>query len=157
MRNYQPQKNNPFWLPHDIYMRVQYIISGYDRMKRERENIIHASVSNYTTYVDANGVESRQFFIHGGNTGDPTGEKALKLAALDNDLHAIDGACSEICVELKRCVNDAFNPLKAYWSYDYYNYMHIRRGPDDLGPSRRTWNRYKTRLSWKIAKKIKLI
>ena len=33
MRNYQPQKNNPYKLPHNLYMRMLYLIRDYDRMK----------------------------------------------------------------------------------------------------------------------------
>ncbi len=33
MRNYQRQKNNPYKLPHNLYMRMLYLIRDYDRIK----------------------------------------------------------------------------------------------------------------------------
>lgn len=39
MRNYQRQKNNPYKLPHNLYMRMLYLVRDYDRIKEQgREN-----------------------------------------------------------------------------------------------------------------------
>ena len=32
-REYQKNKNNPYLLPHNLYMRVLYIVRDYDRIK----------------------------------------------------------------------------------------------------------------------------
>lgn len=37
MREYQCTKNNPYLLPHHLYMRVLYIIRDYERLKQKSE------------------------------------------------------------------------------------------------------------------------
>lgn len=32
MRNYQPQKNNPYKLPHNLYMQMLYLVRDYNRL-----------------------------------------------------------------------------------------------------------------------------
>ena len=43
MRNYQRQKNNPYKLPHNLYMRMLYLVRDYERIRSEREDILAAS------------------------------------------------------------------------------------------------------------------
>lgn len=55
MRNYQRQKNNPYKLPHNLYMRMLYLVRDYDRIReqgreREREAVdgaLHAIPAEY--------------------------------------------------------------------------------------------------------------
>ena len=61
-----------------------------------------------------------------------------------------------MCGIMSKRIMDAFDPIKAYWSYNYFNYAHVRGAESDMGPSRRTWNRYKSRLSYRIAKNLNL-
>ena len=37
MRNYQRTRNNPYLLPHHLYMRTLYIIRDYERLKQKAE------------------------------------------------------------------------------------------------------------------------
>ena len=37
MKEYQRKRNNPYQLPHNVYMRVLYHIRDYERMKAERQ------------------------------------------------------------------------------------------------------------------------
>ena len=37
MRNYQRTRNNPYLLPHHLYMRTLYIIRDYERLKQKSE------------------------------------------------------------------------------------------------------------------------
>jgi len=37
MREYQCTKNNPYLLPHHLYMRMLYIIRDYERIKQNTE------------------------------------------------------------------------------------------------------------------------
>ena len=39
MRNYQRTRNNPYILPHHLYMRTLYIIRDYERLKQKSEDI----------------------------------------------------------------------------------------------------------------------
>ena len=40
MRNYQAKNNNPYRLPHNLYMRMLYLIKDYERLKEERKEIL---------------------------------------------------------------------------------------------------------------------
>ena len=142
MRNYQLKGECE--LPHNIYMQVQYIIKDYDRLKREKLNILCGSSP------PSDGMP------RSSDVGNPTEQKALRLASIENELRAIDQACAEMRGITSERTMEAFDPIKAYWSYNYFNYMHIRRGDADMGPSRRTWNRFKSRLSYRIAKNLNL-
>lgn len=132
-------------VPKAIRIQIKYKLMDYDRLVKERFDIMHGSPP------PPDGMP------RGGGVGKPTEEKAVRLAMIDIELKAIDQSASEIRGEYDTKVHWDFNPIKAYWSYDYYNYMHIRKGGTDEGPSRRTWNRYKDYLTYKIAKKLKLI
>ena len=140
MREYFPKYSE---LPRDLFEQVKGILKGYDRLKRERLNVLHGSASG-------NGMPK-------GNTpGNPTEQRAIKLAAIDERLHAIGQADVLIRVWLGDKVYEDFDPQKAYWNYDYYNYMHKRTAEDTEGPSRRSWNRYKHRYSAVVAQNLKL-
>ncbi|HCT63878.1 MAG TPA: hypothetical protein DIC60_01130 [Lachnospiraceae bacterium] len=143
MRNYQRKKNREP-LPHAVYMQVRYKIIDYDRLKRERLCILHGSAA------PPDGMP------RGNKTSNPTEQKAIKLAYIDKELEAIEQSAIEIMGIMSNKVHDEFNSIKAYWSYDYFNYMHIRRSDTDNGPSRRTWNYFKDEFSKKIAERLKI-
>ena len=82
MRNYQQKKNNPYKLPHNLYMRMLYLVRDYERIRSEREDILNASPAPDGT-------------PHSG-TGNPTEQKAIKLAGLGIYLHKL--ACGDIFV-----------------------------------------------------------
>jgi len=42
MRNYQRKRNNPYRLPHNVYMQTLYIIRDRDRLQRELQHIREA-------------------------------------------------------------------------------------------------------------------
>ena len=79
---------------------------------------------------------------------------AHRLACARQTLAAVEQACQETRSEFGGKVYDAFQAIKAYESYDYFNYMFKRKSEDDEGPSKRTWNYYKSRLAKKIAEKL---
>ena len=45
MRDYQPHKNNPYWLPNTLYRRVLVTVRDYDRMVTEYKEIVHETAS----------------------------------------------------------------------------------------------------------------
>lgn len=143
-RNYQLKRNNRYYMPHDLYMRVQYIIKGYDRLKKDYMDIL------YSSPPPPDGMP------RGNENGSPTERKALKLEQIGQELEAIDQSCVEIRGKYSGKTDEEFDPIKAYWSYDYFNYVHKRKNEGDLGPSRRTWNYYKAMLSGLIAQKLNL-
>lgn len=140
MRDYFPKYSE---LPKDLFEQIKNILKGHDRLKRERLDILYGSGTG-------SGMPK-------GNTpGNPTEQKAVKMAYIDDRLDAIGQASVLMRAWLGDKVYEDFDPLKAYWSYDYYNYMHKRGGEDAVGPSRRSWTRYKHRYSSIVAEKLKL-
>ena len=79
---------------------------------------------------------------------------AHRLACVQQTLAAVDEACLEARKEFGGKVYDAFHAIKAYESYDYFNYMFKRVSEQDEGPCKRTWSHYKSRLAKKIAEKL---
>lgn len=140
MRDYFPKYSE---LPKDVFDQVKSILRGYDRLKRERLDVLYGS--------GAGGGMPK------GNTpGIPTEQKAFKLSYIDERLEAIGQAGVLMRAWLGDKVCEDFDPLKAYWSYDYYNYQHKREEKDSEGPSRRSWTRYKHRYSAIVAQKLKI-
>ena len=143
-RNYQLKKGvEP--LPHAVYMQVKYIISDYNRLRHERLDILYGSP------------KPPDGMPRGVALTDPTGERGTRLAEINRRIEAIEQSAREISAELSGKVQRDFNPFEAYWSFDYFNYIYLRKRPDDIGPGERTWRRFKHKFGHKIAVKLKII
>lgn len=142
MRNYHRKSCE---ISRDVYYQVKGVLMGYDRLRKERLDILHSA--DYSISAAP----------HGGGIGDPTAQKALKLAAIDEKLAGIDQAAVLMRGERGGMVGEDFDPIKAYWSYDYFNYQHQRTAGSPNGPCRRTWNNFKDRFSAAIAQNLKII
>ena len=90
MRNYQPQKNNPYKLPHNLYMRMLYLIRDYDRMRSEREDILHGSPAN-------DGIPC-------AGIGNPTENKAIRLMSTGSECEAVERALAGVPEEYRKGV-----------------------------------------------------
>lgn len=145
MRNYQTKKNNPYYIPHNVYMQVLYKIKDYERLKQEQREILHASPPPLDGMPRGKGV------------GDPTMAKAVRLANLSRQIEAIEESMAEMTGRWSGRVYEGFDCYKAFFNEAYFNYMHIREDESDAGPSRRTWNNFKSQLSIRIAQKLQLI
>ena len=132
-------------LDRTLYKKIKYILADYDRMKRERINILYGSGS------------AQNGMPRGSGVGNPTERRAEKLAAINDELQAIDQACAVIRAAYKEKTYEEFDSLKAYWSYDYFNYMHLRTESNPEGPVRRTWHRYKDGMTRLVAEKLNFI
>lgn len=130
MREYQNKKNNPYLLPHCLYMRTLYIIRDYDRLKAETEQIIHESP------LPSDGQPTAHNF-----NGSSTENKALRLAEIDAEIAAIETALSKLPVFYQL-------PIKNNILYDI-------RYP--AGASSRTFKRYKQMFVFLVAKKLNFI
>lgn len=53
-------------------------------------------------------------------------------------------------------VYEDFDPVKAFWSYDYFNYPHIRADKNDEGPVRKTWTRFRFSFAGIITKRLNI-
>ncbi len=114
MRDYQRKKNNPYKLPHNLYMRMLYLVRDYERIKSQRADILHSSPAY-----------DGQPHIGLGN---PTETKGIKLAMLDAECLAVEKAIENIPPEYRKGVLDnicygASYPITA----DYETYGRWRR------------------------------
>ena len=142
MRYYHPKSSKT---PRNVFMQVKYKLKNYESLKAERMNILYASP------VPSDGMP------RGTERTDETARKAERLAAIDTELCAIEQTVSETRGLYSKRVYEEFDPVQAYWNYDYFNYMHRRKNKEDEGPSVRTWQRYKDSFSHRIAEKLKLL
>ena len=124
MRNYQRQKNNPYKLPHNLYMRMLYLVRDYERLKSERSDIINASPPQDGT-------------PHSG-IGNPTESKGIKLAELRDSCTAIDDALAKVPPEYRRGV----------WNNICY------QCPYPYDASEATYKRWRCRFIWQVAKNL---
>ncbi len=127
MRNYQRKKNNPYQLPHDLYMRMLYLVRDYERIRLERENILKSSPA-------PDGIS------HSGN-GNPTEHKAIKLAMLGRECDAVAKAIETIPEEYRKGVLRNVRDKEPY--------------PITAGEA--TFRRYKYKLTYMTAKFLYLI
>lgn len=127
MRNYQKQKNNPYKLPHNLYMRMLYLVRDYERIRSEREDILQSSPA--PDGVPASG------------TGNPTERKAIKLAELDRECEAVTRALSSVPREYRKGITDNICYGSSY--------------PLDADPE--TYGRWRRRLLYYTAKNLGLI
>ena len=128
-----------------VYRQVKALLEDYDRLRRKRADILLGSAPPGTGLPRSPA------------PGQPTERKAALLAAINDDLDAIDRACDAIRREYAGRMRGSFDPIRAYWSYNYYNYKHLRTKTMPDGPGRRAWHYYKNRLTEKIAKNKKFI
>ena len=129
-REYQRKKNNPYLLPHALYMRMIYLIRDYNRLKAEVESILHNSPP------PPNGMPSGQNKIKL-----PTEEKAIKLALTEEEIEAIENALAEIPEFFRLPVMN--------------NIMYGFRYP--IGADERTFRRYKQIFVFYVAQNLKKI
>ena len=129
MRHYQKKRNNPYILPHNLYMSVLYIIRDYERLKSEREYILTASP------LPPDGQP------RGMSISNPTEDKAMKLIAVSSQIDVVDKALRTVPKEYRKGVMD--NILYESWY------------PIDAGV--RTYQYWKQRFIYYVAKNMKLI
>lgn len=139
MREYYPKYAE---IPKDVFDQVKGILKGYDRLKHERLDILHGTPPKEEG--------------HSANPGKPTEQKAVKLAYINGRLEAIDQACVYMRGNFDGKVSYEFDPLKAFWNYDYFNCEHIRKDEGDTGPVYRTWLRYRHRFAAIVAENLKI-
>ena len=129
MRDYQPHKNNPYWLERTVYNRVLAVVRDYDRMVRDYTEIIHETAAG-----DGQ---------PGSNTpGDPVARKAERMDRLWEDIRAVEIALIQIPPEYRDGV-----------------LRNIRYGgwPKDVPAHRNTWSKWRRRLLFLVAEKLYLV
>lgn len=126
MRDYQPTKNNPYILPHALYMHVVWLIRDYDRMREEHESSLEKSPAPPDGQPRS------------GSNVDSTQQKALTRVNLWTKIEAIDQALNTLPDEYRQGV----------WN----NVVYRVRYPDDAEP--RTYRRYKSKFIYMVAKNM---
>ena len=106
-------------MPHNVYMRVLYIIRDYDRMKAEQNEVIFATPERYMG-AKRNG------------HGDPTANKAIKIANMSRETDAIERALAHIPEEYRDGI--------------WRNIIHREIYPYCAHPN--TWNEWKRRFCY---------
>jgi hypothetical protein len=141
LREYYPKYSE---VPKDVYEQVKALLRGYDRLKKERLDLIYGSKQQSDGMPRGSGVSL------------PTEQKAIKLAYIESRLEAVDQSAVFMRGKYSEKVNEDFDPVRAFWSFDYFNYQHIRKNEDDEGPVRKTWTRYRFAFAGIIAKRLNI-
>lgn len=128
MKEYQRGKDNPYQLPHNLYMRVLYHIRDYDRLKFERQEVLHSSPC-----LDGQ--------PKGDSAASSTENKAIRLMKLEEDCAAVDQALTQIPQEYRLGVMNNICYRSPY--------------PIDAGYA--TYARWRRRLIYLTAKNLKLV
>lgn len=130
MRDYQPTRNNPYYLPKTLYKRVLSTVRDYDRMRREYLELLHSSGR------PADGQP------RGNEPGNPTADRVQRLDKLWGELHAIEQALMVVPEEYRMAVLDKVR-------YD--------RWPTDKPVGKNLPGYWKSRFLFRVAKNLKLL
>lgn len=129
MRDYQAQKNNPYYLERTLYRATLAVIRDYDRLRAEYDSILSASPAPPDGMPRSTKIS------------DPTGRDAVRRAEMSRKLRAVEDALSCVPEEYRRGV---------WESAAYY-----KRYPDDA--DRTTYWRYKARFIYNVAQNLSWI
>ena len=139
-RNYQTEIARD--IPKDVYMEVMWKINGYERRRRERENILFASTS-------------RDGQPKSSGMGDPTANAATRLAMLSESVEAIDKAMHDMnalyTCKMKRDDTGQFDALGAFNDYGAFCYF-MHNPKNGMQSVYRTWNRFRSAFIKKLQK-----
>lgn len=128
MRDYQPRKNNQYWMDDRLWRKVLAIIRDYERLRAEYNDRVEEGMSPGS---ETPGGKTNK-------TGDPTGMKAIKLAVIADQIRAIEKAKLVVPYEYMAGIWD---------SIQYYS-----RYPNDA--DRHTYGYWKRRYVWEVAKNL---
>lgn len=127
--DYQCKKNNIYFLPRSLYLRVLALIRDYERARNEINDIIYGTATK-------DGVA-----VSGGRTGNPTENKVIRLEKYQNDVDAVENALSEIPEEYQKGI--------------FRNIVYKEKFPETA--HRTTWIRWKERYIWCVARELDLV
>lgn len=124
MRDYQREKNNPYWLPTDLYRQTLYLVRDYKRLKQEHTDII------LSTNAQQEGRSSLPT--------DPTCQIAMRLENIFERISAVEKAFNIIPEEYQNGIYKNITEFEAY--------------PLDAG--RNTYGRWKARFIFQVARNM---
>lgn len=136
MRHYHKKDK----LPHDLYMQMLYLIRSYPELIKRREELLHSSPRPPDGQP------------RGSGTSDPTADKAVVLARIDEQIQAVEDAVRH----MRARYGQAFDAYGAFMSYPVF--CRYRSSPErDMAPCKKTWYRYRTDFEYMVAKKLNCI
>lgn len=125
-KDYQPKKNNPYYLPRPIYLQVLWLIRDYYRMVEEYDHAIW----------DSPGPPDGQ--PRGNNIGDPTEREAARRIVLQDKIAAIEQSLISIPEKYR----------EAIWN----NIIHHEKYPTYY--SKNTYSTWRCKFIYSVAKKL---
>lgn len=125
-RDYQPIKNNPYYLPKPLYRMTLAFIRDHQRKQEEYRTICDMSPP------PADGLP------RGSASGNPTERLGIRRMELSTAIDAVEAALLAIPEEYRKGV--------------YQNIVSFKRYPDDANP--RTYRRHKAKFVYKVAEKM---
>ena len=135
MRDYQREKNNKYYLPKSLYKRVLAVIRDYDRQRQSHDEIIFG------------GGNTNIGMPHSTAVGNPTEQKGMRLAQIDDDICAIDAALRQIPSEYATYIFDNIR-----YGYNYPSWV---QNKDKANKA--TWSRQRMKFIYFVAKNLKLL
>lgn len=129
MRDRQPYKNNPYYLPRTLYNQVIAIVRDYDRKLEKVNDVLYGNVP------PPDGMP------RGTVVGDPVG---MKVEAVEAPLREIEA------------INRALNAIPE--EYALYIFDNVRYGdpyPDIA--HRNTWSKWRKRFLYQVARSLRYI
>ena len=148
---YQSKRLIDCQLPRDVFKRMAAMIEGYPRMKTEAASIQYSIIHSHPHY-DSQPKEP--------GVGDPTANKAIKLARITEELDCIERTVKEInsiyARKIKRDDISSFDAVSGFMDYGYYCFA-LYDPASSRQPARRTWSYFKTLFAYKLAENLNLI
>lgn len=128
MRDYQPHKNNPYWLEPTVYKRVLSVVRDYDRMVRDYKNILQETPAN-----DGQ--------PHATTPGDPVERRVERMDRLRSDIRAVEMGLIRVPAEYRKDLLK--NIQEGGW-------------PVDVPAHYKTWQYWKKRFLYFVAEYLQL-
>jgi len=122
---YQKTKNNPYLLPHNLYMKITYLIRDYDRMNNIQQDLLLASGDNMVRVKNTAKSSSTEYV-------------AIRIGEISRQCGAVENALDQIPPEYH---NGLLNNICKNYPYPYTAHYNTYR-----------YNRYK--LMYLIAKEL---
>lgn len=102
MRDYQRIKNNPYYLPRDVYRLTLSFIRSYPQLKDKLDAVINESPA------PPDGMP------RGSSVGDPTEKRAERIEPLTGDIRIIERALELAPLDYQRPILDSIIYYKPY-------------------------------------------
>ena len=132
--DYQYKRRNQYWMPEERYKMALAYARQYPRLCRMRDDLLHGAPNKADTASAPKGVKS-----------DPTAQRGINLAKIDDALSVIDKALAKLPQEYRQAILD--NVLFKLPSWHVAGKYHIGEA---------TVRRWRARFLWEVAEGAKI-